>query len=131
MMKRVILLLLFLAFINVVSAGVVDTKNMTIIHPCTNTSEGTCETMVRNGLTVYEGLVFPESIDINNTTGLGYISWGIANDNNSRGAISHPCSPTVNTSGYSRSCSAFYVNGKLSSITKFTAVIHPCTGTSS
>jgi hypothetical protein len=101
-----------------------DMSNATIVQPCDDNSNKMCESIMKNGVTVYKGPVYPEIIDVNNP---GEPIFPI-NDPNYKNhvGISHPCTPTGNIPTYSQMCDASYINGHLTYIIKYTHKEYPC-----
>jgi hypothetical protein len=102
----------------------VDKNDATIVQPCEDNSNKMCELIVKNGVIVYKGPVYPETIDVNNPS---EPIFPIKDPNyKNHVGISHPCTPTGNTPTYSQICDASYINGRLTNIMKYTHKEYPC-----
>ena len=103
----------------------VDKNDATIVQPCDNDSKKMCESIMKNGVTVYKGPVYPEMIDINNPSEPIFPIQD-PRANIIHVGISHSCYPTGNTPTYSQICDASYINGRLTYIMKYTYIEYPC-----
>jgi len=101
----------------------VDKNDASIVQPCEDNNK-MCESINKNGVIVYKGPLYPETIDVNNPS---EPIFPIKDPNyKNHVGISHPCTPTGNTPTYSQICDASYINGRLTNIMKYTHKEYPC-----
>jgi hypothetical protein len=101
----------------------VDKNDASIVQPCEDNNK-MCESINKNGVIIYKGSVYPETIDVNNPS---EPIFPIKDPNyKNHVGISHPCTLTSNTPTYSQICDASYINGRLTYIMKYTHKEYPC-----